>query len=372
MADTTTGPPPLFFYAGPNSTRVGPTPLGALPALLATGAVAATTLVWYPGAPAWVPYTAALALHPPSTPQPPPPPPAVEEEAPPDDAPAPPPPTKSRGEGPGAPGAGSWVYVSGLPPDATEAELLSAFRVAGLFKADPVTGAPRVKLYRDSEGVCKGDGAVCYMLPPSVELAITLLDGAPFRPGGGDVLHVEAAKFEKKEGQAAPTGEGRKRKRTLAAAVKGPTLGANVKARGLAEHAALSWADDVADDAVATSSGLRIVVLKKLFTPASLASEPGGAEELGAEVGEEAGKYGELEKCTLFATHPDGVAMLKYRTAAGAAAAIAAFNGRFFGGNRVECGYWNGEVFVTEGAPVDEGKEEEALDAFGAWLESGE
>jgi hypothetical protein len=41
-----------------------------------------------------------------------------------------------------------WVYVTGLPPDATEDELAAHFRKAGLIKLDPATEKPRVKLYR--------------------------------------------------------------------------------------------------------------------------------------------------------------------------------------------------------------------------------
>lgn len=42
---------------------------------------------------------------------------------------------------------------------------------------------PRIKIYRDEAGVPKGDGLVTFLKEPSVELAIQLLDGAPFRYG---------------------------------------------------------------------------------------------------------------------------------------------------------------------------------------------
>jgi HIV Tat-specific factor 1 len=39
------------------------------------------------------------------------------------------------------------VYVTGLPRDATEAEVAAAFAKCGIIKEGP-DGAPRVKLYR--------------------------------------------------------------------------------------------------------------------------------------------------------------------------------------------------------------------------------
>lgn len=42
----------------------------------------------------------------------------------------------------------TWVYVTGLPPDASEDELVAHFRKAGLVKLDPATEKPRVKIYR--------------------------------------------------------------------------------------------------------------------------------------------------------------------------------------------------------------------------------
>lgn len=40
-----------------------------------------------------------------------------------------------------------------------------------------------MKIYKDSDGRVKGDALICYLMKESVSLAISLLDGADFRPG---------------------------------------------------------------------------------------------------------------------------------------------------------------------------------------------
>jgi hypothetical protein len=49
----------------------------------------------------------------------------------------------------------TWVYVQGLPHDATEDELAVYFRKAGILKSDLETKRPKIKLYKTPEGVCK-------------------------------------------------------------------------------------------------------------------------------------------------------------------------------------------------------------------------
>lgn len=157
-----------------------------------------------------------------------------------------------------------WVYVTGLPADATEAELASHFKKAGVLALDLLTGAPKVRVYRVPEagmgagaggaaadgadpavssartgagastgagagaggsgrsaaspqpgsapdssparpaGACKGDASICFVKEASVDLAVTLLDDVELRPGVR--LRVEPASFARGDGAGGGAG----------------------------------------------------------------------------------------------------------------------------------------------------------------------
>ena len=89
------------------------------------------------------------------------------------------------GDGWNQPKTNTSVYVNGLPLDVTEEEIREVFSKCGVIRLDPETDAPKIKLYRDKDtGAPKGDGLVTFLKAPSVALACTILDGAPFRSGG--------------------------------------------------------------------------------------------------------------------------------------------------------------------------------------------
>lgn len=55
------------------------------------------------------------------------------------------------------------VYVSGLPPNITEAAFAELMSKCGIIMNDPLTEKLRIKLYRDAVGNLKGDGRCCYI-----------------------------------------------------------------------------------------------------------------------------------------------------------------------------------------------------------------
>ena len=65
------------------------------------------------------------------------------------------------------------VYITGLPPDTTEASLAQYFGSIGIIKIDKKTKKQKIWLYRDkATGELKGDGTVSYEDPFSAVSAI--------------------------------------------------------------------------------------------------------------------------------------------------------------------------------------------------------
>lgn len=55
-----------------------------------------------------------------------------------------------------------YIYVQGLPEDITVDDMFNFFHKAGIIKEDVQTGEKKIKIYKDEEGKCKGDGLVGY------------------------------------------------------------------------------------------------------------------------------------------------------------------------------------------------------------------
>mmetsp|Transcript_4801 Transcript_4801/g.11287 ORF Transcript_4801/g.11287 Transcript_4801/m.11287 type:complete len:485 (-) Transcript_4801:206-1660(-) len=259
--------------------------------------------------------------------------------------------------------AHSWVYVEGLPPDATVEEVAAHFAKCGVLAVDPVTQEPRVKLYRDRvTGELKGDASICYAKQGSVPLACQVLDGGRLR--ADSCLSVKRAEFNLKGGQFDPS-------------KKQKVSGSQIKMAKLAASQALSWgeADDAGLDSKAAAV-LKIVVLAGLFDPLELEQNPDAEANLLKDlVAELEAECGDPEKITLFARNPRGVVVVKFKTAFAAAECLKLMHGRFFAGRKLSCIYWDGVTDYTvraEDAPGGEEKEEKRIEGFGDWIENQE
>jgi hypothetical protein len=151
---------------------------------------------------------------------------------------------------------------------------------------------------------------------------------------------VEPAQFEKKEGHAGQAPAAKRRRRNIVLTKDEQAA----RIRALAQRAALSWAEE-GDE----STGLKVVVLKHMFAPGEL-DAPGAADELAEEVADEAGKLGEIGRLSVFAGHAECPIMVRFKSAGAAAEALSVFNGRFFGGRRIVCEYWDGKTDYRCGA----------------------
>lgn len=257
---------------------------------------------------------------------------------------------------------GSSIYVSGLPDDTDQEELLEWFRVAGLLKTDPGSGAPKLKMYMDEGGKPKGDALLTFAKAESVSLAVTLRDGYEVRPGR--TLAVQPAKFEQRGDALAP-------QRRL-----GKEETQHRKKQRLLEQRQLrEW-----DDELAGGAGNRTVVLAGLFSEEEAASE--GADfyaNLKTDIEVECKKAGALDKVHIFEGSEKGAAAVKFKSPEDAQRCVAMMNERRFGGAQISCVFYDGVTDyrakrLQEAAahPAAESVEEQEknLTEYADWLEA--
>lgn len=263
--------------------------------------------------------------------------------------------------------ANTSVYVTGIPDDASEAELAAVFSKCGLLREND-DGTPKVRLYRDAAtGAPKGDALVTYLKEPSVVLALSILDGAQFRPGSsGPAMSVAVATFSNKEGKGdAAAGGGGQTKGAGGGGAKGK--GGQRKAGGgpgAAAEKALGWDgfDDVLDPRKV------VVILRGMFTPAEM-QLPGAVDDLTRDVASECGKFGHVERVRVFEFHPEGVVSVKFRLPDAADACRVKMHGRWFGGSQLVAAMYDGKTDLDAHRPRSSNRQRETEEEQAARLE---
>lgn len=245
------------------------------------------------------------------------------------------------------------VYVTGLPDDTTLREVATHFAKCGILLPNPRTGQPCVKLYRNADGSLKGDALVTYALRPSVDNALALLDGAPFRPPEV-TLAVEEASFDHKRqrtDRAEPAAAATVEKPSAA-----PAKRSGVRARDIVSDA-LSWEDEPRQ-----KGAQHIVVLKNVFDPTS-ADYP----MIRQDIAEGCAAVGDVVKITVFQRNPEGVVTVRFAKTEDAISCIDLMNGRFYDGRVLSAAFYDGKTDYRYKETEDDRQERDR--EWKKWLE---
>ncbi|KAI0997851.1 hypothetical protein K3495_g10339 [Podosphaera aphanis] len=231
------------------------------------------------------------------------------------------------------PKANTAVYVTGLPQDVTVEELHALFsRKCGVIAEEIDSGKPRIKLYTDEKGDFKGDALIVFFKPPSVNMAIMLLDDTEFRLGDTSCgkMRVQAAESSyKKVNQNSINSQEKKgtNNRDKQKIIK--------KTKRLDARLA-DWSDDDESNVASGSSKWdKVVILKHMFTLDELADDPAAILDIKEDIRDECSKLGDVTNVSLYDLEEDGVASVRFSSPEAARACVALMNGRSFSGQHV-------------------------------------
>jgi HIV Tat-specific factor 1 len=248
-----------------------------------------------------------------------------------------------------APRQNTAVYVTGLPPDATVSEVAEVFsRKCGVIAEEIDSGAPRIKLYTNTDGTFKGDALVVFFKPASVQLAIMLLDDTDFRvspngQGSGKMRVQEADMSYKKvqhdngESNGSGTGASKPAEKGRAKTIARDKQKIIKKTQKLDARLA-DWSDDEEPSALTQTSNRwdKVVILKHMFTLHELDEDPAAMLEIKEDIREECSKLGNVTNVVLYDMEEDGIASVRFATPEAAKACVSLMNGRAFDGRTVQ------------------------------------
>ncbi|KAH7171102.1 hypothetical protein EDB81DRAFT_837638 [Dactylonectria macrodidyma] len=259
------------------------------------------------------------------------------------DAPKPTRPNKKQ-KAPPQPKQNTAVYVTGLPADATVAEVHELFsRKCGVVAEEIDSGAPRIKLYNDSEGNFKGDALIVFFKPQSVEMAIMLLDDTDFRLTASGTregrIRVQAAdssyKKVKYDQEGAPSDKDGLERRPQKSNYDRQKI---IKKTQKLDAKLADWDDDLPYQTQTEAAPKRdkVVILRHMFTLEELEEDPAALLEIKEDIRDECSKLGIVTNVVLFDQEPDGMVSVKFQDAQSALACIKLMHGRSFDGRIVE------------------------------------
>ena len=270
------------------------------------------------------------------------------------------------------------VYCENLPHDATIERVENFFSKCGQIKQDPATLMPKIKLYKEEgSNEFSGNALVTYLLRPSVELALTVLDGTKFELVGEEVKVTEADFSKSKSAAGGDGGEENsddaKKKADKYAHVPKEEIRKNAALLKRKAERQLGW-DGFDDEHDPTKT---MVVLRNIYDEIDLeeARKDGlnaqtFSDELKEDVAEECqAKCGKVENSYVTA---NGIVTVRFKEPESADTCLHLMHNRWFGGKQIKAELWNGiEKFIgLKNIEKKETEEEEKrrLDAYAASL----
>lgn len=238
------------------------------------------------------------------------------------------------------------VYVTGLPLDVTIDEVHEVFsRKAGVIAEEIDSGAPRIKLYNDSEGNFKGDALVVFFKPQSVEMAIMLLDDTDFRITSNGTrdgrIRVQVADSSYKKVQhdqaAGEKGndnvQGDKQRQQ-----KDRDRQKIIKRTQKLDAKLADWDDDdpYPTRTEAPNKRDKTVILRHMFTLQELEEDPAALLEIKEDIREECAKLGTVTSVVLYDEEADGIVSVRFKDPESAQGCIRLMHGRSFDGRVVQ------------------------------------
>jgi HIV Tat-specific factor 1 len=264
------------------------------------------------------------------------------------------------------------IYVTSLPTDVTVDELNDFFKQCGVILEEAETGKPRIKIYSDEAGNPKGDALIVFFKPESVNIAILRFDETDFRfgekgPNGPMRITAADTSYKKQQAGDAPREVNNKSRKQV------------INKMQQLNNRLADWSDDDLDSLPAVINKFdKVVVLKHMFSPESLAADPTAILDIKEDVREEGEKLGEITNVVLFDREADGVITVRFTEPEAAKACAKQWDGRHYDGRKVEAYVAQGPTKFKKTkekkAEVDEvdSEEERRLDEFGKFLEDNE
>lgn len=215
-------------------------------------------------------------------------------------------------------------------------------------------GEPKIKLYKDDNDQIKGDALVMYFKPESVQLAISLLDEAEFRPNIS--LRISRAIFSQHSDNISNPSS---------------TLDSKTKKRKLeAIKKKLEWFDP--QEGKQNEAMKKTVIFEHLFDPSEIASDPSISLDIKEDLMDECSKLGNVTSIVIY-EKSQGIASVKFSDEISAFACVQKMHNRFYDKRRLIASIMTSELkqlLKQEHQKRDSVTDQERLENFGQWLES--